>query len=183
VRAWALAHPQEFALVYGSPVVGYAAPVDTVEPATRIARVLAAVTADAVRDGALEPSAHPLPGPRLLEPGVVELAGGIPDAPFEDVIERSLTMWIGHGGGSRGRRPDRAPRRWTRAAEAAGAAAGQPSALTRLAAAISKYSRIRPRTASRSSSSNGASGSVASTAASMAASQWSRSVSPMVKGT
>ena len=94
VRSWALAHPQEFALVYGSPVVGYAAPVDTVEPATRIARVLAAVTADAVREGALEPSAHPLPGPRLLEPGVVELAGGIPDAPFEDVIERSLTMWI-----------------------------------------------------------------------------------------
>ena len=37
VRRWALRHPHEFALVYGSPVVGYAAPLDTVEPATRIA--------------------------------------------------------------------------------------------------------------------------------------------------
>ena len=41
VRAWALAHPREWALVYGTPIAGYAAPVDTVEPATRIARVLA----------------------------------------------------------------------------------------------------------------------------------------------
>mgnify|MGYP000061132289 CR=1 FL=1 len=94
VRAWARAHPHEFALVYGTPVVGYAAPPDTVEPATRIARVLARVTTDALAAGAVEPPARPLPGPRLLEPGVVELAGGLPDAPFEDVIERSLTMWI-----------------------------------------------------------------------------------------
>jgi AcrR family transcriptional regulator len=94
VRSWALAHPQEWALVYGSPVVGYAAPQDTVEPATRIARVLAAVTADAVRTGEVEASAHPLPGPRLVTDGVAALAGGVPEPPFADVIERSLTMWI-----------------------------------------------------------------------------------------
>ena len=94
VRRWDVAHPQEWALVYGSPVVGYAAPQDTVEPATRIARVLAAVTADAVLAGVLEPSSHPLPGPRLITAGVAALAGGVPDAPFEDVVERSLTMWI-----------------------------------------------------------------------------------------
>jgi AcrR family transcriptional regulator len=94
VRRWAVAHPQEWALVYGSPVVGYAAPQDTVEPATRIARVLATVTSDAVHAGVLEPSSHPLPGPRLITDGVAELAGGVPDAPFEDVVERSLTMWI-----------------------------------------------------------------------------------------
>jgi hypothetical protein len=29
-RAWALAHPHEYALIYGSPVPGYAAPQDTV---------------------------------------------------------------------------------------------------------------------------------------------------------
>ena len=29
-RAWALAHPAEYALIYGSPVPGYAAPDDTV---------------------------------------------------------------------------------------------------------------------------------------------------------
>jgi AcrR family transcriptional regulator len=94
VRSWALANPHEFGLVYGTPVVGYAAPVDTVEPATRIARVLARVTADGVADGTIEPPARPLAGPRLVEPGVLELAGGVPEPPYEDVIERSLTMWI-----------------------------------------------------------------------------------------
>ena len=37
-RAWALAHPHEYALIYGSPVPGYAAPRDTVAPASRLAR-------------------------------------------------------------------------------------------------------------------------------------------------
>ena len=36
VRAWALAHPNEYALIYGSPVPGYVAPADTVPPATRV---------------------------------------------------------------------------------------------------------------------------------------------------
>ena len=32
LRAWALARPHEYALIYGSPVPGYAAPADTVGP-------------------------------------------------------------------------------------------------------------------------------------------------------
>ncbi|MEW2414391.1 TetR/AcrR family transcriptional regulator [Streptomyces sp. NPDC046866] len=36
VRAWALEHPHEYALIYGSPVPGYSAPVDTVAPASRV---------------------------------------------------------------------------------------------------------------------------------------------------
>ena len=36
LRAWALEHRHEYALLYGSPVVGYAAPSDTVVPATRV---------------------------------------------------------------------------------------------------------------------------------------------------
>ncbi|MGW7098069.1 TetR/AcrR family transcriptional regulator [Streptomyces sp. NPDC054838] len=36
VRAWALAHPHEFALIYGSPVPGYSAPLDTIGPASRV---------------------------------------------------------------------------------------------------------------------------------------------------
>jgi len=34
LRTWAVAHPREYALLYGSPVPGYAAPQDTVDPAT-----------------------------------------------------------------------------------------------------------------------------------------------------
>jgi len=36
VREWSVAHPHDYALLYGSPVTGYAAPQDTVEPATRV---------------------------------------------------------------------------------------------------------------------------------------------------
>src|SRR4051812_40311512 len=36
VRAWALAHPHEYALIYGSPVPGYTAPEATIGPAARV---------------------------------------------------------------------------------------------------------------------------------------------------
>src|SRR5258705_8620656 len=36
VRDWALAHPHEYALTYGSPVPGYVAPSETVGPASRM---------------------------------------------------------------------------------------------------------------------------------------------------
>ncbi len=36
MRDWARAHPYDWALVYGTPIPGYAAPRDTVEPATRV---------------------------------------------------------------------------------------------------------------------------------------------------
>ena len=58
VRAWALGHPAEFALIYGSPVPGYVAPADTVSSASRVGMVLVAIVVDA---GA---SAHD-PGPAV----------------------------------------------------------------------------------------------------------------------
>lgn len=47
VRAWALAHPHEYALLYGSPVPGYEAPQDTVPAAMRDTVVLARIIAGA----------------------------------------------------------------------------------------------------------------------------------------
>ena len=35
-REWSVTHPHDYALIYGSPVPGYAAPQDTVMPATRV---------------------------------------------------------------------------------------------------------------------------------------------------
>lgn len=46
-RAWALAHPHEYALIYGSPVPGYSAPQDTIGPASRVANVLIGVVRSA----------------------------------------------------------------------------------------------------------------------------------------
>lgn len=53
IRSWALARPHEYALLYGSPVPGYAAPQDTIEPANRPVLVLAAVLRDGVQRGVL----------------------------------------------------------------------------------------------------------------------------------
>src|SRR4051812_35528760 len=51
VRDWALTHPHEYALTYGSPVPGYAAPTDTIGPASRVALVLLRVIEDGVGAG------------------------------------------------------------------------------------------------------------------------------------
>lgn len=50
LRAWAGAHPHEYALIYGSPIPGYVAPTDTVESATRVAAVLLGIVRDAQQD-------------------------------------------------------------------------------------------------------------------------------------
>jgi AcrR family transcriptional regulator len=56
VRTWAVAHPHEYALLYGSPVPGYEAPADTIGPASRTTLALAGIVADAWRDGLLDAS-------------------------------------------------------------------------------------------------------------------------------
>ncbi|MGW5275951.1 TetR/AcrR family transcriptional regulator [Streptomyces sp. NPDC004044] len=62
VRDWALAHPYEYGLIYGSPVPGYTAPQATIGPASRVGLLLIAIVGDAHRtDGlALPPLADEL---------------------------------------------------------------------------------------------------------------------------
>jgi AcrR family transcriptional regulator len=51
IRSWALDHPNEWALLYGSPVPGYAAPADTVGHATRVALAMVEVVRAAQASG------------------------------------------------------------------------------------------------------------------------------------
>jgi AcrR family transcriptional regulator len=51
VRSWAVANPHEYALLYGSPVPGYAAPEDTIPAASRVPLTLLALTHDAEASG------------------------------------------------------------------------------------------------------------------------------------
>lgn len=92
IRAWALAHPHEYALIYGSPVPGYRAPQDTVDPASRVALVLLQIVVDGVAAG--EITADALPGvPRAVHADFEQLraaaAPGVPDA----VMSRALLAW------------------------------------------------------------------------------------------
>lgn len=52
---WAAEHPSEYGLLYGTPVPGYAAPDDTIGPASRFGAVLLGILADAQREGLRRP--------------------------------------------------------------------------------------------------------------------------------
>ncbi|WP_327292502.1 TetR/AcrR family transcriptional regulator [Streptomyces sp. NBC_01198] len=80
-RDWAVGHPYEYALIYGSPVPGYSAPADTVGPASRVGLTLVSVARDAHAAGLLgEPAGRPLAGPVRADAGrlAAELAPELP---------------------------------------------------------------------------------------------------------
>jgi AcrR family transcriptional regulator len=55
IRTWAFEHPHDYALLYGTPIPGYAAPQDTVVPGTRVSMALVSVVRDAAATGRLGP--------------------------------------------------------------------------------------------------------------------------------
>jgi hypothetical protein len=92
VRAWALENAHEYALIYGSPVPGYAAPEATIEPASRVPLVLLRMLADGVSGGEIETGAAPAMS-RAVRSDFSELrreaAPGVPDP----VLSRGLAVW------------------------------------------------------------------------------------------
>ena len=92
IRTWALANPHEYALVYGSPVPGYAAPRDTVDPAARVSIVFLTIVADGVASGAIATDDH-IETTRGLRQDLARLrtlaAPGVPDS----VLSRALLVW------------------------------------------------------------------------------------------
>jgi AcrR family transcriptional regulator len=89
VRDWAHEHPWEYALIYGSPVVGYRAPQDTATPASRVPRVLLATVADANTEGKLEV----VDGPRLprqTSQEIAHLVALLPELELEPVLRSNL---------------------------------------------------------------------------------------------
>lgn len=91
-RAWALATPSEYALIYGSPVPGYRAPADTTGPASRGPLVLVGIVADAASAGALaEVPAPPLPA--KLRPELAALADLLGHDLTPPVMARTMLAW------------------------------------------------------------------------------------------
>jgi len=119
IRNWALAHPHEYALIYGSPVPGYQAPQATVASAIRVFRALGGILADAWREtgegtggaggtrgeaggtrgeaggtrggGAAGPAAQPVPPELAAQTAIIAdaIAPGVPAA----MIARALVAW------------------------------------------------------------------------------------------
>lgn len=100
LRDWALAHPHTYELIYGTPVPGYRAPVDTVTSATRLWAVIIAVMHDAEATGTLLPTGPEFPTAGLVTPETLAFAGydsatGSPEQTreIELTIVRSFTLF------------------------------------------------------------------------------------------
>jgi AcrR family transcriptional regulator len=92
IRAWAVGHPHEHALVYGSPVPGYAAPRDTVDPAARVSLAGLQVVADGIASGEVAPGpSEELPAP--LAADLARLRAESAPAIPEPVLARTLLAW------------------------------------------------------------------------------------------
>jgi AcrR family transcriptional regulator len=93
-RAWAVAEPSRYALLYGSPVPGYAAPPEvTVEPGTRVIGILLRLVAEGVAAGEVPdgPAPHDPPEPLATELRVVGAEVGLGTHPA--VLSRALLLW------------------------------------------------------------------------------------------
>lgn len=96
-RRWALEHPWDYALLYGSPVPGYVAPEQTITPATRVVRVLMNLLTDAAARGVrAAPGGSPGPEFHAAVTGVRAFADA--DLP-DDLLLAGLTAWSGLVGG------------------------------------------------------------------------------------
>ncbi len=92
LRSWAVAHPHEYALIYGSPVPGYAAPQDTVEPSIRPVVVLGAILDDAHTASRLA-TTHLLEPEPVLRPELGVVRDVVAPAVGEAVMARGLIAW------------------------------------------------------------------------------------------
>lgn len=95
VRDWALAHPHEYALVYGSPVPGYRAPERTIGPASRSAVVFGKIIGDSYRAGAAELPGPPVPVPASFTPDAARLRDAIMEGVPGHIAAASLIAWSG----------------------------------------------------------------------------------------
>ncbi|MHB8191256.1 MAG: TetR/AcrR family transcriptional regulator [Ferrimicrobium sp.] len=91
LRGWAVAHPQEYALLYGSPVPGYHAPTETIESASRVIYVLVGIITESSQDckvDDLDPAIN-----RGFGADITRIASnvmpGVPDA----VIAKTILIW------------------------------------------------------------------------------------------
>jgi len=83
---WARAEPAQYGLIFGTPIPGYAAPTDTVGPATRYTAVLIGVLAEALRAGH-----RPLVEPHISDLVLADFAG-LRERTGIDVEPRALVV-------------------------------------------------------------------------------------------
>jgi len=92
VRNWALAHPHQYALIFGSPIPGYAAPNGTVAPASRVPLLLGDLLGDLMSEESYDSGALPEPSSaiqRAIAPVRATMPKGVPS----ELMVRGLMAW------------------------------------------------------------------------------------------
>jgi AcrR family transcriptional regulator len=92
MRSWALGHPHEWGLIFGSPVPGYEAPEETVVPYARLAGALVQPINEAHRAGRLEdrPGASSPEMDVALAPVAEAILSGVPGL----VVAAAMRAWV-----------------------------------------------------------------------------------------
>lgn len=93
VRAWALAEPSTYALLFGSPVPGYVAPTErTTGPGTRVIGRLVEVWEDAWVAGAIGLRDEPV-GPRRLSRDLARIRREMGITAPDALVARGMLAW------------------------------------------------------------------------------------------
>lgn len=93
IRSWALANPREYALVYGSPISGYVAPPDTIDPALQVILAFIRLLVDATVAGAVIDNG-PLETTRMVRSDLAAIRASIaPNVP-DTILAEGLVAWM-----------------------------------------------------------------------------------------
>jgi AcrR family transcriptional regulator len=93
VRDWALANPNEWALIYGSPVPGYVAPADTIGPASRVSNLLVQILADAAGTGIELPDPASRKLSTVARTALAPVIAAVPPEVTDVAIQAGLMVW------------------------------------------------------------------------------------------
>jgi AcrR family transcriptional regulator len=91
IRDWALAHPHEYALIFGTPIPGYEAPPFTIAAATRVTGVIARILNDDCLQKPRQTDPHD-DDEAAMAVQMVAVQGLMPDVPAS-VALRGLFAW------------------------------------------------------------------------------------------
>ena len=94
VRRWAVEHPHEYGLLYGTPVPGYAAPRRTISSSARVPNLMLALLAD-MRSAGQDPGNGPeaVRVPRKVQASIVSALAAVDGAVSPDLMARGLMAW------------------------------------------------------------------------------------------
>lgn len=93
-RAWAVTHPQDFMLIYGTPIPGYQAPREkTVAPASRVQQIFGQMLGEAIQAGVLKPPSVYIPSGDGLQQAIEAVLPYL-DAPVTPIfITLTMLVW------------------------------------------------------------------------------------------